>query len=239
MKKVLFNLSMLFIMLVSLNVNAQTPNNKANQFDYAGRIHNEVLEKYISEHGDKSHNANEICQIIESYALQNSELVKMGETDVDCSLVKQGVADFSNQFRNVIKSSKLSTNAKAKAQELIDYMFFLAFKEANTEYSEFYNFIVKYENEIINSSSFSSKDKKMLLHGSSIARYSALFWKEHFNEIVFKTSKNDLKTSSFVKKKWWQWAIIGVSDVAGGILGTIGTGISASGLANTLIKEAK
>lgn len=155
MKKVLFTSCMLFVMLLSLNVNAQTPNNKANQFDYAGRIHNEILGKYISEHGDKSHSASEICQIIESYALQNSELVKMGETDVDCNLVQQGVADFSNQFRNIIKSSKLSTNAKAKAQELIDYMFVLAFEEANTEYNEFYNHVVTYENEIINSPSFS------------------------------------------------------------------------------------
>lgn len=79
----------------------------------------------------------------------------------------------------------------------------------------------------------------MLLHGSSIARYSALFRKKHYNEIVSKTSKNDLKNFDFTKRPWWQWASIGVSDVAGGFAGTIATGIGASGLANTLIKDGK
>lgn len=44
------------------------------------------------------------------------------------------------------------------------------------------------------------------------------------------------------KRKWWQWAIIGVADVGGTFGGggvNIATGVSASGLANTLIKEEK
>lgn len=130
--------------LFSNIVSAQNPKNSANPYDYAGKIHNELVSKYISEYANKDHSADEICQIIEGYAKNNSLLVKLGETSVDCSVVKQGVEDFSNQFRNVIKSSKMSSKAQRKAQDLIDYMFDLAFKSADTKYSEFYSYVVSY-----------------------------------------------------------------------------------------------
>lgn len=42
-------------------------------------------------------------------------------------------------------------------------------------------------------------------------------------------------------KRWWQWLIIGASDVAVGVAGggafSVSGAVGASGLANTLIKK--
>lgn len=241
MKNFKNNISVLLLgLIITVSYSsAQNPANKANEFDYAGKIHNEISTKYLTDYKDSKHDARNVCSIAEGYTLKNAKLVQLGEASVDCDLIERGADDYANQFRNVVKSSELSSNGKAKAQELIDYMFELAFKEKNTSYNDFYNYVVAFENEIISNRSFASKDKKMLLSGASVARHSSLLWMIRYNQNLSKKSTNDFKIITPVVRRWWEWAAIGVADVAGTIIGTIGTGISASSLTNTLIKDAK
>ena len=162
---------------------------------------------------------------------KNENLQKLPDakenSKVDCDIIKQGIDDFSNQFRNIVDSLNITEKAKAKLQELIDYNFDVAFKTENTNYNEYYKHIIDYESDIIkNKSAYDKKDVKILLSASSTARYSAYFWKKEIDE-------TDI-SNVITKRKWWQWAIIGVADVVGVVDGGITTGAGASTTAYTI-----
>ena len=69
-----------------------------------------------------------------------------------------------------------------------------------------------------------------VLAGLSVARHSLRYWQDY-------AAKTDPKG----KKKWWHWVVIGLADVAGGVLGAetgpgaIGIAAAASETANELI----
>ncbi|GAB3351891.1 hypothetical protein [Lysobacter tyrosinilyticus] len=72
-----------------------------------------------------------------------------------------------------------------------------------------------------------------VLAGLSTARHSLRYWTEY-------AGKSD---ATGKRRPWWHWVVIGVADVAGGVLGAetgpgaIGTAAAASSAANGLIKE--
>lgn len=209
----------------------QNPSNPKNKFDYVGEIHNQIISVYVEKFGREKKSTDEICRIIQEIALKNENLQKLPDakenSKVDCDLIKKGIEDFPNQFKNIVESIDISTNAKSKLQELIDYNFDVAFKAENTNYNEYYKHIIDYESDIIiNEGAYNKKDIKILLSASSTARYSANFWKKEIDE-------TDI-SNVITKRKWWQWAIVGVADVVGVAGGGIGTGASASTAAYTM-----
>lgn len=209
----------------------QNPSNPKNKFDYTGDIHNQIISVYVEKFGREKKSTDEICRIIQEIALKNENLQKLPDakenSKVDCDIIKQGIDDFSNQFRNIVDSLNITEKAKAKLQELIDYNFDVAFKTENTNYNEYYKHIIDYESDILkNESAYDKKDIKILLSASSTARYSAYFWKREIDETN--------TSSPIAKRKWWQWAIIGVADVVGVVDGGIATGAGASTTAYTI-----
>lgn len=209
----------------------QNPSNPKNKFDYVGDIHNQIVSVYVEKYGREKKSTDEICKIIQEIAINNENLQKLPDakenSKVDCDLIKKGIEDFPNQFKNIVESFNISTKAKSKLQELIDYNFDIAFKIENTSYEEYHKHIIEYENDIIeNENEFNKKDIATLLSSSSTARYSAYFWKKEIDELQ--------TSNSTAKRKWWQWAIIGVADVVGVAGGGIATGASASTAAYTI-----
>lgn len=158
----------------------QNPSNPKNKFDYTGDIHNQIISVYVEKFGREKKSTDEICRIIQEIALKNENLQKLPDakenSKVDCDIIKQGIDDFSNQFRNIVDSLNITEKAKAKLQELIDYNFDVAFKIENTNFEEYYKHIIDYESDILkNESAYDKKDVKILLSASSTARYSAYF----------------------------------------------------------------
>jgi len=207
----------------------QNPSNPKNKFDYVGDIHNQIIFVYVKKYGREKKSTDEICKIIQEIAINNENLQKLPDakenSKVDCDLIKKGIEDFPNQFKNIVESFNISRKAKSKLQELIDYNFDVAFKIENTSYEEYHRHIIEYENDIIENV-YNKKDFATLLSSSSTARYSAYFWKKEIDE---------LQTSiSTTKRKWWQWAIIGVADIVGVAGGGMGTGAGASSAAYTM-----
>lgn len=228
---------MALTIVTSVKVNAQNPENRNNEFDQVGVLHNELVERAISEHTGKNLSLNEICNIFEDYVNQSPEAREFGANKIDTQLIEDGVNDFPNQFRNVIKSINISTKAQTKAQELIDRMFEMAFADKEPNYSDVYNYVIAFETSIVSDKSLSSNDKKALLSGASIARYSTLMWKNHYSE-----KYNN--TTSKRKRRWWEWVVIGVADVAGGIGGssvgaTVGGAAAASYYTGEIIDGGK
>lgn len=202
------------------------PSNPKNKFDYVGDIHNQIVSEYISKYGREKRPTEEICQLIDDIASQNEDFQKRNLEKVDCEMIKKGVEDFNNQFKNIVNSLDISSAAKNKLQELIDYLFELAFKSENTSYSNYYDYVIKYETEVMNNEKFSKKDLKVLLSSSSTARYSVYLWK---NEL-----KESRTSNTTTKRKWWQWAIIGAADIGGTAAGGVSGGAAASTTAYTL-----
>lgn len=220
---------MILILLLSANITAQNPANNDNPYDYAGRLHNVILDDILKDYNKSDLNINNICDIVESKTKANTELIDLGATDVDCDLLSQGVEDYTNQFSNLIESSRLSDRGKYKAKMVIDFMFDSAFSDKEISYQELYNFYVNLENDIMNDDKLNNFDKKSLLEGCSIARYSGIFWRNY----------NESAKSNDPKRGFWGWLAIGAADVGGGLLAGISTGISASSLAHTLTDPDK
>ena len=210
---------------------AQNPANNNNPYDYAGRIHNEILNEVLMEYDTSEINVDNICNIVESKTKKNKELIDLQATDVNCDLLQDGVDDYTKQFVNVINSSQLSEDGKMKAKEVVNYMFEKAFSDVEISYSDLYNHYIDLERQIMNNTRLNDFDKKSLLEGCSIARYSAYFWKN--------TNLNKSRKSDKPQRGFWGWLAIGAADVGGGLLGGISTGISASSLAHTLTDRDK
>lgn len=210
--------------MLSANITAQNPANNDNPYDYAGRLHNDILSDILAEYKKSDININNVCDIVESKTKTNRELIDLGATNVDCDLLSQGIEDYTNQFSNLIETSKLSSSGKLKARIIINFMFDSAFSDKEISYQKLYNFYVSLENDIMNNNNLNDFDKKSLLEGCSIARYSTHYWKNN----------NESAKSSDPKRGFWGWLAIGAADVGGGLLAGISTGISASSLAHTL-----
>ena len=103
------------------------------------------------------------------------------------------------------------------------------------DYKTIYNKIIAFEQKIMEDKSISIKEKEILLESMSIARHSMYFWYNYYN--------NPTGATYQAKKKWWHWLIIGLADVAGGVLGSSSGGLGAvkgaclaSSTANQILK---
>lgn len=109
----------------------------------------------------------------------------------------------------------ISSQAKIKMSELINYFFTKANQSISPSLEEVDNYFVSFENEIIDSNLYSSNDKRTLLSAISTARYSSCFW---YNYYEVASNSNSNVTS---KRTWWQWLIVGAADALGAAVGSI------------------
>lgn len=138
-------------------------------------------------------------------------------TVLDVPDIRSIMADSLNNYQNIIAATPdVSSNYKTKNQQLIQIFMNSANSPTPVSYEDFRDQIISYENSILNSNNLPQNEKDALLSISSIARYSAYYW---YNELG-----NEAQTGfSFTgKHNWWEWLIVGVCDVAGGIGGAAG-----------------
>jgi hypothetical protein len=226
MKKLLFGL----IATVMFGFVGNAQSNSKNEYDYVGKTHNEILNEFLKDY-DKNLSIQEICTKIQSIANKNQTYLSLKEPKIDYRFIENSKDDFTNKFKNVINNTTASSTAKNEMQSLIDYMYTLAFSSSKPEYKDFYNYVLNFESKIISNSSLSASDKKLILSGTSTARFSAFLWSQKIQQ----TEVNS-------RRPWWAWAIVGVADVAGafgGGVANVGTAAAASGGAYTMTDPDK
>jgi len=151
-----------------------SPENPANAYDIAGKIHNDLLDVYLS----CNYTFNTIPQIsqkVDSISALNNDLLILG-TNLPANFqeIQETVDDPQTKLEHVIANSSMTNAAKIC---LSNYMASLLLWETN-EYSIIHQSIISFEASVVGNTQFSSEDKRIILTASSIVRYSTYYAKE-------------------------------------------------------------
>ncbi|MBG6063141.1 hypothetical protein IWX83_002951 [Flavobacterium sp. CG_9.1] len=152
------------------------PENSANVYDLAGKLHNDLLDIYMS--GNYQYNTIvQISQQVEAIAAVNSDMgVLTLEMNLPNNLDKlQEILDNPQaKLNEVIANSPMTAIAKLS---LASFMNAVLLWE-DDDYGTIYQSIVSYESSVLTSTQFSNEDKRIILTSSSIVRFSLYYAKE-------------------------------------------------------------
>lgn len=153
------------------------PFNSSNEFDLAGKIHNELLTLYY-EQSPLPSTAAEIASSVESIATSNNAFALLRPPSY-LPLTTGQVTKMDGPHYGVsqiINDSGLSTPAKASLSDFVttieDYI------SANENYDTVYNYCVAYEATVTADPVLTAHDKEVILTTAAIARHSAHFRKK-------------------------------------------------------------
>ncbi|SHN20708.1 hypothetical protein [Flavobacterium xinjiangense] len=157
-----------------------TPENPANIYDYAGKLHNAFLDLYLS--GNYQHNTiAQISKRIQKIANGNSDgtLLKLQPmVSKNLEEIQKIVKNPEAALQDAISNASMADEAK---NSLFNFMNAALFWE-NEEYEAIYQSIISYESSVINNDEFSDEDKQIILTVSSITRYSLYYNKKRKDE---------------------------------------------------------
>lgn len=211
-----------------------------NPYNYYGTIHNEVIQQFVTEYPKGIRDLKDLSRTIDAMVLNNDNYREMFGTKnapINSELLQEGMRDFDNNFHNMIEKLDVSNLTKDKLKELCDFMIAEANAEVEPDYNRFDSQLANFERRIMESRDFDQEETRILLSSTSVARNSSCFWQNYYNS---RHVARDGEAKG--GRKWWQWAIVGVADVAGTFLGggaNVGTGIAASGVAHTYTDPEK
>jgi hypothetical protein len=161
-------------------VQNQTPENPANNYDFAGKIHNEILDVYLAGNY-QNYTIAQISQQIELIAAQNNNLTSLNlGTNVPTNevLIQELINNPQTKLDQTIANSAMTVAAKNSLSNFMNDMVLWQ----NHSYEEIYGSIVAYEGTVIANTTFTSEDKRIILTTSSIARYSTYYDLERKDE---------------------------------------------------------
>lgn len=151
----------------------QTPENPANIYDFAGKIHNEILDVYLA--GNYQHyTIAQISQQIELIAAQNSNLTSLNvgaNLSTNAVLIQEIINNPQTKLDETIANSAMTVVAKNNLSSFMNNMLLWQ----NLSYEEIYGSIIAYESTVIANPEFTNEDKRIILTTSSIARYSTYY----------------------------------------------------------------
>lgn len=153
-----------------------SPENPANVYDLAGKLHNEILDIYLA--GNYQHNTvTQISQQVEAIAAVNNDLVLLNlETNLPINLeeIQEIVNNPQAKLDETIANSSMTNAAKESLSSFLNAALFWE----NDEYGEIYDSIISYESSVITNTQLTDEDKRIILTTSSIARFSLYYAKE-------------------------------------------------------------
>lgn len=206
-------------------ISCNTPENADNLWDSVGIYHNQALEYVIQESEGQPKSIPTYIGYCNQFITNTFEkrVPDISSKLFSASSVEKLLSDTSTFFNNTIDSSRFSGSVKTYFKSMISIL-----KDTTDNNSFDYCFIkkkvVEFENTIANDTNLSESEKDEILRTTSIARYSLFYWNN-----TFQSKLSGGESISVKKRKWWQWLIIGISDVAGGIAGGITTGPTVIG----------
>lgn len=150
-----------------------TPENPANIYDFAGKLHNDILDAYLS--GNYQYNTiGQISQQIETIAAQNNDLMLLTSgTNLSPNLIV--IQEIINNPQSKLDQTILNCTMTIAAKDnLSNFMNDILLWE-NDSYEEIYQYIISFESAVIANQAFNNEDKRIILTTSSIARYSTYY----------------------------------------------------------------
>ena len=161
---------------LTLTMKNLSPENSANEYDLAGKLHNDILEIYLTGNYQYTTVA-EIKQQIDSIFIANTSLSTLNldaNSAVDFEEISEIITNPQSKLASVITNSSMASIAKLS---LSNFMNTITTFE-NEGYEFLYQTIVSYESSVMNDPKFTSEDKRIILTTSSVVRHSLYFEKE-------------------------------------------------------------
>ena len=153
-----------------------SPENPENVYDYAGKLHNDLLETYLAGNYQYSTIA-QISEQVEAIVAMNSDVALLNlETSVPVNLeeIQAIVNNPEAKLDEAIANSSMTSAAKISLSSFMN----AALLWKNEEYGAIYQSIISYESAVMTNTEFSGEDKRIILTTSSIARYSLYYDKK-------------------------------------------------------------
>lgn len=150
------------------------PANPANPYDIAGKIHNDILDSYLTGNHSCTTIA-EISQKVDSISALNSDLLNLATNlPISYGEIQEIIDDPQLELEQTIANAPMTNTAK---ECLSDFMASMLLWEGN-EYSVIHQSIISFETSVVSSVMFSTEEKRIILTTSSIARYSMYYSKK-------------------------------------------------------------
>lgn len=150
------------------------PENTANAYDIAGKIHNDLLDAYLS--GNFSNQTiNTVSSKIDSISFLNSDLQNLPSHYPANFQEIQGIVDSPEiQLEQIIANSSMSMASK---NCLSDFMSSVTLWQ-NNDYDVIHQSIISFEAAVTNNQQFTAEEKRIILTSSAITRYSLYYASE-------------------------------------------------------------
>lgn len=157
-----------------------TPENPANIYDLAGKLHNDILDIYLA--GNYQYNTiAQISQQVEAIAAENNDLMLLNlETNlpINLEIIQEIVNNPQAKLDEAIANSTMTNLAKGSLSSFMNDVLLWE----NDEYGAIYQSIISYESSVITNPQFNNEDKRIILTTSSIVRYSLYYAKGRKDE---------------------------------------------------------
>ena len=155
------------------------PENSNNLYDAAGQLYYAISDTYLLQENVSVTTTGTISQI-ESIANLNEEYVTLRPATYLSPTAARIDYILSNQQTtalNIIASSSMTANAKLSLSNFLTTL--MIYRDLQKEYDLIYRLIVDYETAIIESSTLTATDKKIILTTTSVSRYGFYFASKH------------------------------------------------------------
>jgi|GEM_PF-5907246 len=207
----------------------ESPVYSANMYDNFGAGHNENVDSIMNNLLLRYGHINNISRE-EVYGVVGSTLVKNGlfssleefTTSIPISKLDEILNDANSFYTRYIDNLSNSSEMKVYIHDLFDML--KKYSNSIAEYSILKNEIIEIENRIMSSGDIKETEREQLLKMMSTARYSLYYWYNFENTTLLKSGR-----------PWWKYLVVAGADILGGAGGGMGTAVSASALATTLV----
>ncbi|MWB94947.1 hypothetical protein GON26_11255 [Flavobacterium sp. GA093] len=156
-------------MLTGLN-----PENTANPYDIAGKIHNDILDAYLTGY----HTCSTIAQVsqkVDSISALNNDLLNLGTSSpVIYGDIQEIIDSPQTALEQAIANSPMTSTAKDCLSGFMASMLLWQ----DDDYSVIHQSIISFEASVLSNAEFSNEEKRIILTTSSITRYAIYYTKE-------------------------------------------------------------
>lgn len=221
--------------------------NLQNLNDFAGVIHNDVLDELNTKENKAQlvglSEDEVIAKIIRDVSTKLNQKyankgIDLGKTP-SVAQIKFIMSDAENLYLNVIKQSTTlrSIETQKVSEEFFSNMANLS-KEKELNYERIKTEIESFERGVMGSSKLSKEEKDYILQGTSIARNSFYYWGKE--AVIWEPNDPTISQKKGKGGGFWRWFTVALADVAGYFAdNSVSTAISASRFAGEEYDKTK
>ncbi|HIR72448.1 MAG TPA: hypothetical protein IAB96_02800 [Candidatus Coprenecus pullicola] len=200
--------------------------NPDNPYDYIGRLHFQGIE-YLLSHAEPQFES--LSTATDNFIASIYAGTKADTIYVENVLSKEQIDQIIHEAMSLtintddIPSPQLQNEFNRLSASIAD----LFNNPGDFSYERIKSQIVSLESTVISNTSLPEAEKRTVLEATSVFRYSTAQWEAAVP--LFQDDNVPSYVKDKKKRKWWQWLVIGLADVLGGVAG----GAVGSLVANT------